>query len=193
MAVFQTETDLWIRIGTEHEAVGRVHEAPSLETDSHGGRDALHCTAQSGHQRWWPALWRTLNKSAVHCRPSKVKRSRHSLVTGTVAASACLSPPPPPTVPPPTTSHCTGLDQSHHGTGAQVTYEDLVLTGQLRAWQTQGREGKRGGGKRETVITKWVSQSLKILIQLMLRNTASKIYMNLPWMNSFHGLVWQRF
>lgn len=96
MAVFQTETDLWIRIGTEHEAVGRVHEAPSLETDSHGGRDALHCTAQSGHQRWWPALWRTLNKSAVHCRPSKVKRSRHSLVTGTVAASACLSPPPPP-------------------------------------------------------------------------------------------------
>lgn len=192
MVVFQTEIDLWIRTGTEHEAVGRVHEAPSLETDSHGGRDTLHCTAQSGHQRRRPALWRTLNKSAVHCRPSKVKGSRHSLVTGTVAASARLSPPPPPHRP---TSHCTGLDQSHHGTGAQVTYEDLVLTGQLRAWQTQplSREGKRGGGKRETVITKWVSQSLKILIQLMLRNTASKIYINLPWTDSFHGLVWQRF
>lgn len=140
MAVFQTETDLWIRIGTEHEAVGRVHEAPSLETDSHGGRDALHCTAQSGHQRWWPALWRTLNKSAVHCRPSKVKRSRHSLVTGTVAASACLSPPPPPHRP---TSHYIPL----HWTGSESSWHrsSSHLWGPRFDWTTQGLADTRQG------------------------------------------------
>lgn len=133
MVVFQTKMDLWIRTGTEHEAGGRVHEAPSLETDSHGGRDTLHCTAQSGHQRRRPALWRTLNKSAVHCRPSEVKGSRHSLVTGTVAASARLSPPPPPHRP---TSHYiplhwTGSESSRHRSSSH-------LWGPCFDWTTQG-------------------------------------------------------